>query len=489
MRRLLGSLGARPLGFLVLSLPLAVFTAPSPLSADIEVLVPGGSRTILARSGDPLDGGGFLRTSMDRVFWLPDDPDHTDVTNEGFFFLNHELAVPNGGLSRLRYKNGLIVERQDWITGTHYNCAGNISWWGTILSCEEHPPQGNDAVGFLVEVYLSQPDTWVRRTPMGRFSHEDVIEDPVTGHLYLTDDTATGVLFKFVPSFPGYLGSGTLYALNETTRQWIVVSNPLQAEEQAIALGASHHPRPEGLAYNPIDDAIYIMVTGVLDDPSAYGYILRLDPRTNTMARWLDGDGSTLANPDNVEIDDCGNLIVQEDMYSEHRSQFGPNQVLLIHQDRSITPILIGLDTTGEPSGLTLDEGGRRFWLNWMNGVNGSELIEVRMPANWNCAVAALPATIAPSTRGLRLFASPNPFSSMTWLHGRVEPGERVRLDIYDARGAHWRTLADGPIAGGDLEVAWDGLDHRQRRAPRGYYFARLSAGPRSTATRVVLMR
>lgn len=171
-------------------------------------------------------------------------------------------------------------------------------------------------------------------------------------------------------------------------------------------------------------------------------------------------------------------------------AQFGPNEVLLIRPDRTITSILRGLDPDpdGEPSGLVLDPNQHRFWVNWMSGPNESEFIEVRLPAGWNCPGIGVPEP-APPLGGFRLFASPNPFAVTTWLHGWVAAGEEARLDIYDARGAHLRTLVDGAVKGGQIGVAWDGMGHHGRRAPRGYYFARLSAGERSTAVRIVLMR
>lgn len=455
---------------------------PQPLRADVQVLVPGAYRTILARSGDPLDGGGELRTAFDRIFRF------STGLNQNTFFLSHELPHPNGGLCRLLYNNGTITERRDWITGSHLNCSGSITSWGTILSCEEFPPDEADSLGFVIEVSPDQPDTWVRRGLLGRFSHEMVVEDPLTGDLYLTDDTETGVLFRFDPSHPTSLMGGILYAYRENPRSWIQITDHQHAEQQARALGATAYPRLEGIVYHPIDDCFYISVTGIEKEPNnALGYILRFNPRNLHMTRWLDGNGTQFANPDNIEVDICGNLIVQEDMYSKHMQEFGHNRVVLIRPDRTIMPILRGLDDEGEPTGLVLDPGQRRFWVNWMSGATGSEFIEVNLPLGWNCSGIGVPE-VAPVEPRPKLFASPNPFSSETWLVGKVAPGH-VRLDIFDARGAHWRTLVDGWFAGGSLEVAWDGRDREHRQAPRGIYFARLRAGDYSASTRIVLAR
>jgi len=469
------------IGFFAL---LLTVTGPPPLEADVSVLVPGGTRSIIARSGDPLEGGGTLRSNMDKIFWFPDEED-----GHGTLFVNHEKVYPDGGLSRLVYDNGVITDRRNWLTGTHFNCSGNISGWGTMLSCEEYPPDGADSLGHVIEVYPSQPGQHVRRKAMGRFSHEAIIEDPVTGDFYMTDDSYTGVFFKFSPTYPGYLGKGPLFALREETHDWVRVYNTVESEEAALALGATSHPRPEGLVYNPIEDAIYIAVTGRLNYPSPYGYILRFDPRTQTMTRWLECDGVTLANPDNVEIDSYGNLLVHEDQYAEHIALFGPNELLLVRPDRTIEPILRGLDVVGEPSGLAFAANEKHFWINWMGGVAGSELIEVHMPPGWNSSQIGVLFDAPPHHEVFALVASPNPFSATAWIRGQTTAGERARLDIFDARGTHWRTLVDGVLTGGQLEVAWDGRDHRKRLAPRGYYFARLTAGGRTTAARMLLIR
>jgi secreted PhoX family phosphatase len=463
---------------------LLTMAIPAPLVADVTVLVPGGTRTIIARSGDPLEGGGVLRDHMDKIFWFPDDEE-----GRGTLFVNHEKVYPDGGLSRLIYNNGVITERRNWLSGTHFNCSGTISGWGTILTCEEYPPEGNDSLGHVIEVYTTQPGQHVRRKAMGRFSHEAIIEDPVTGDFYMTDDTYTGVFFKFTPIYPGYLGKGSLYAFREDTSDWVRVHDMIESEDSAISLGATPYPRLEGLVYNPVDDAIYIMVSGRLNFPEPYGYILRFDPRTQTMTRWLDCDGEVLANPDNVQIDSYGNLLVHEDQYAEHIALFGPNELVLIRSDRSLRRILRGNDPNGEVSGLAFSQSEKTFWVNWMGGAQGSELVEVRMPPGWNSSQSGIPFDAPTNPAAFGLTASPNPFSATTWIRGQTNPGEKVRLEIFDARGTYWRTLVDGTTQSRELEAAWDGRDHRRRLAPRGYYFARLTAGGRTTAARILLIR
>ena len=43
---------------------------------------------------------------------------------------------------------------------------------------------------------------------MGRFDHEAVCVDPRTGIVYLTEDRADGLFYRFIPNTPGELVKG-----------------------------------------------------------------------------------------------------------------------------------------------------------------------------------------------------------------------------------------------------------------------------------------
>jgi len=69
---------------------------------------------------------------------------------------------------------------------------------------------------------------------------------------------------------------------------------------------------------------------------------------------------------------------------------------------------------------------------------------------------------------------APNPFRSATVVSYRIERPARVRLDLFDAVGRHVRELADGAVAPGFYEVAWDGRDARGVPVASGVYLAQL---------------
>lgn len=65
----------------------------------------------------------------------------------------------------------------------------------------------------------------------------------------------------------------------------------------------------------------------------------------------------------------------------------------------------------------------------------------------------------------------------------------RARLEIFDVRGRHLRTLLDRDLGAGPAMAHWDGRDDRGARVASGVTFARLTAGGRSASARVLTLR
>lgn len=79
------------------------------------------------------------------------------------------------------------------------------------------------------------------------------------------------------------------------------------------------------------------------------------------------------------------------------------------------------------------------------------------------------------SAPGLRLFPNyPNPFNPMTLLSFAIPSAGRTRLDLYDARGRHLKTLVDESLDAGSHSVTWRGDDDSGRALASGVYFSRL---------------
>ncbi|MEU4829844.1 alkaline phosphatase PhoX [Streptosporangium sp. NPDC023615] len=107
-----------------------------------------------------------------------------------------------GGTSTLRVSRyGEVLTSAPSLTGTQMNCSGGPMPWGAWVSCEETvngPDVGNDHTG-QDNSKLTQKHGYIFEVPIdgrgrvpirsaGRFAHESVAFDPLTGALYLTED-------------------------------------------------------------------------------------------------------------------------------------------------------------------------------------------------------------------------------------------------------------------------------------------------------------
>ena len=85
------------------------------------------------------------------------------------------------------------------------------------------------------------------------------------------------------------------------------------------------------------------------------------------------------------------------------------------------------------------------------------------------------------------LSAQPNPFSNSALVQWSLAHDGNVSLQVYDASGRVVRTLATGRRSAGNYTTTWDGRDDSGRRASRGVYCCRFSAGDFIGVTKLVL--
>lgn len=268
------------------------------------------------------------------------------------------------------------------VGGTYDNCSGTyIPGKKTLLTAEEGTPANNVVLykkgkgytdtsdinglkrfqntGWMVEVDPNALTSLRKLYGMGRFVHESalVLDDGKT--VYLTDDFAPSVFFKFVAKEKYNFEEGQLYAYKDAiptdTTHWItlpmMMDSLIDIRNVALRMGASYFLRMEWMT--KVDDIIYITATGndyfdakicfngkpskhllpfikdgIIDEP--YGTLLAFNLKTNEMTTVLNGgqakhaNNKHFSNPDaitNVTINGKTYLVISEDIIANARGR------------------------------------------------------------------------------------------------------------------------------------------------------------------------
>jgi hypothetical protein len=95
------------------------------------------------------------------------------------------------------------------------------------------------------------------------------------------------------------------------------------------------------------------------------------------------------------------------------------------------------------------------------------------------------PNWAAPEGPATRLLANtPNPFNPSTTVRYEIARESNVRVDVFDARGGHVRTLVDERQQAGAYAVEWNATDHLGQSLASGVYFYRLAVDGHVVDTR-----
>ncbi len=358
-------------------------------------------------------------------------------------------------LSRIPFSGGHEVLGQAQAIGTFGNCAGGVTPWRTVLSCEEnydfyfgevdygrngkrrllhggesgwgryypHPPEH---YGWVVEV-----DPWRfqarKLVGLGRFAHEGATVVQARDRrcvVYMGDDAPDRCIYKFIAAEAISLEAGTLYAADTVRGRWLpldvrVDRRLAQRFDTQLALlistraaaalaGATPQDRPEGIAVDPATAAVYVSLTKGRSYPS--GAILKLEEKDadplatefQSSVFLAGGREAGFACPDNLVFDPNGNLWIASDISSRRigRSRYaglGNNALFCIPLSGpgQGLPIRVASAPHGaELTGPSFAPDGRTLFLSVQHPGEG------RIPSHWPGGGASTPRPCVVAIQG-----------------------------------------------------------------------------------------
>ncbi len=321
------------------------------------LLLPAGFRSrVLARSGEPVPGTGFI--------W-PHSPDGAAVFRslyDGWVYVaNSEVQAQGGGASAIRFRaDGSIADAYPILRGTSGNCSGGATPWGTWLSCEETFAASHVGEGLVWECDPTRVSQGVARPALGRFNHEAVAVEPKGRRLYLSEDRPDGRFYRFTPARYPDLSSGALEAAvvaPDGQVTWVPVPDPAatSAPTRAQVPQATAFSRGEGCWHDR--GFVYLATTA---DSRVWVHDLAAQT-IGVLYDAADHADPPLTGVDALLVSSASDLYAAEDG--------GNMEVVVITRERVVAPVLrYPGNESSELTGLAFDPSGQRLYLSSQRG-------------------------------------------------------------------------------------------------------------------------